>query len=70
MSRLEITTPDSLPEEVGAEAALRPGHLEEFVGQGQVKASLRIAIDAAKAREAELLNAFRNPSERAMPLAA
>ena len=54
MSRLEITTPDSLPEEVGAEAALRPGHLEEFVGQGQVKASLRIAIDAARARKEPL----------------
>lgn len=54
MSRLQITTPDSLPEEVGAEAALRPGHLEEFVGQAQVKASLRIAIDAARARREPL----------------
>ncbi len=54
MARLEITTPDSLPEEVGAEAALRPGQLEEFVGQGQVKASLRIAIDAARARKEPL----------------
>ncbi len=50
MSRLQITTPDELPEETGAEAALRPGRLEEFVGQDQVKASLRIAIDAAKGR--------------------
>jgi holliday junction DNA helicase RuvB len=50
MSRLEITTPDVLPEETGAEAALRPSRLDEFVGQTQVKASLQIAIDAAKAR--------------------
>jgi Holliday junction DNA helicase RuvB len=50
MSRLEITTPDVLPEETGAEAALRPSRLDEFVGQVQVKASLQIAIDAAKAR--------------------
>lgn len=50
MSRLQITTPEPLPEESGADAALRPGHLEEFVGQAQVKASLRIAIDAAKQR--------------------
>ncbi|HEY7026722.1 MAG TPA: Holliday junction branch migration DNA helicase RuvB [Gemmatimonadales bacterium] len=50
MTRLEITTPDVLPEETGAEAALRPSRLDEFVGQAQVKASLQIAIDAAKAR--------------------
>ncbi len=50
MSRLQITTPDVLPEETGAEAALRPSRLDEFVGQTQVKASLQIAIDAAKAR--------------------
>jgi holliday junction DNA helicase RuvB len=54
MTRLQITTPDSLPEETGAEAALRPARLEEFVGQGQVKASLRIAIDAAKGRGEQL----------------
>jgi Holliday junction DNA helicase RuvB len=47
---LEITTPAALPEESGAEAALRPSRLDEFVGQEQVKASLQIAIDAAKAR--------------------
>ena len=50
MTRLQITTPDSLPEERGAEAALRPARLEDFVGQEQVKASLQIAIDAAKGR--------------------
>ena len=50
MTRLQITTPESLPEEAGAEAVLRPGRLTEFVGQAQVKASLEIAIEAAKAR--------------------
>jgi len=50
MARLEITTPDALPEETGADAALRPSRLDEFVGQAQVKASLQIAIDAATQR--------------------
>lgn len=48
--RLEITTPDALPEETGADAALRPSRLDEFVGQEQVKASLQIAMDAARGR--------------------
>ena len=50
MTRLEVTTPDALPDETGAEAALRPSRLDEFVGQAQVKASLQIAIDAATGR--------------------
>ncbi len=48
--RLEITTPDILPEEVSNDAALRPSRLDEFVGQNQVRQSLQIAIDAARAR--------------------
>src|SRR5882672_5974917 len=54
MSRLEVTTPDALPEEAGSEAALRPSRLDEFVGQEGVKASLQIAIDAALARREPL----------------
>jgi Holliday junction DNA helicase RuvB len=50
MSRVEITTPAALPEEGSAESALRPSRLDEFVGQEQVRASLQIAIDAARAR--------------------
>ena len=50
MTRLEVTTPDALPEEAGSEAALRPSRLDEFVGQAPVKASLQIAIDAARGR--------------------
>ena len=50
MSRLQITTPDALPEETGADAALRPSRLDEFVGQEQVRQSLGISIEAAKKR--------------------
>jgi Holliday junction DNA helicase RuvB len=50
MSPLQVTTPDALPEEAGSEAALRPSRLDEFVGQSAVKASLQIAIDAARGR--------------------
>jgi Holliday junction DNA helicase RuvB len=54
MNRLQVTTPEALPEETGADAALRPSRLDEFVGQNQVKASLQIAIDAAKGRRESL----------------
>jgi Holliday junction DNA helicase RuvB len=50
MTKLQVTTPEVLPEETSAEAALRPSQLTEFVGQEQVKSSLQIAIDAARAR--------------------
>jgi holliday junction DNA helicase RuvB len=54
VARVEITTPDALPDEVSAESALRPSRLDEFVGQEQVKSSLQIAIDAAKQRREPL----------------
>ncbi|HEX6645163.1 MAG TPA: Holliday junction branch migration DNA helicase RuvB [Gemmatimonadales bacterium] len=47
---IEITTPEELPEERSADAALRPSRLDEFVGQPQVRSSLQIAIEAARAR--------------------
>ena len=50
MTRLEITTPEPLPEERSTEAALRPSRLDEFVGQTALKASLQIAIEAARGR--------------------
>jgi holliday junction DNA helicase RuvB len=50
MSRAEITTPEELPDEGVVELSLRPQRLAEFIGQGKVKESLSIAIDAAKAR--------------------
>lgn len=48
--RVQVTTPEALPEESGAEATLRPSRLDEFIGQPQVKQSLQIAIDASKRR--------------------
>ncbi|MEO8452225.1 MAG: Holliday junction branch migration DNA helicase RuvB [Gemmatimonadota bacterium] len=54
MSRVEVTTPDRLPEEAGTDHALRPSRLDEFVGQDGVKMSLQIAIDAAKGRNEPL----------------
>jgi Holliday junction DNA helicase RuvB len=53
VSRIQITTPEALPDEP-ADAALRPSRLDEFVGQEQVKGSLQIAIDAARARRETL----------------
>jgi Holliday junction DNA helicase RuvB len=54
MTRLQITTPEALPEEVSADAALRPSRLDEFIGQSQIKTSLQIAIDAARGRQETL----------------
>jgi Holliday junction DNA helicase RuvB len=50
VTRLDVTTPAELPEEASVDAALRPARLEEFVGQEQVRSSLRIAVDAARQR--------------------
>jgi Holliday junction DNA helicase RuvB len=54
MTRLQVTTPEALPEETSADAALRPSRLDEFIGQSQVKTSLQIAIDAATRRQETL----------------
>src|ERR687883_2136242 len=54
MTKLQVTTPEAIPEETTADAALRPSRLDEFVGQNQVKTSLQIAIDAAKGRRETL----------------
>ena len=54
MAQLQITTPAALPDEPAADAALRPSRLDEFVGQAQVKASLQIAVEAARARKETL----------------
>jgi Holliday junction DNA helicase RuvB len=50
MSHLQITTPDVLPDEPAADAALRPSRRGGVMGQEQVRQSLQIAIDAARAR--------------------
>ncbi|MBA3346883.1 MAG: Holliday junction branch migration DNA helicase RuvB [Gemmatimonadales bacterium] len=54
MNKLQVTTPEELPEETSADAALRPSRLDEFIGQVQVKESLQIAIDAARQRKETL----------------
>src|SRR5215467_4196997 len=54
MSPREVTTPEELAEEGPVELSLRPQRLEEFIGQQKVKESLRIYIDAAKARREPL----------------
>jgi Holliday junction DNA helicase RuvB len=54
MSRAEITTPESLPDESVVELSLRPQRLAEFIGQAKVKDALRIYIDAASARREPL----------------
>lgn len=54
--RPEITTPEVLSEESAVEFSLRPLRLAEFIGQQKVKDGLRIAIDAALARDREPLD--------------
>src|SRR5690242_918037 len=54
MTRAEITTPEIIAEESVVELSLRPQRLSEFIGQDRVKESLRIYIDAAKARREQL----------------
>ena len=54
MSRAEITTPEVLADESVVELSLRPQKLAEFIGQPKVKDSLRIYIDAARARREPL----------------
>jgi holliday junction DNA helicase RuvB len=48
--RSEITTPERLGDDQGAEASLRPSRLDEFVGQAKIRENLQIAIEAAKSR--------------------
>ncbi|HET7553943.1 MAG TPA: Holliday junction branch migration DNA helicase RuvB [Gemmatimonadaceae bacterium] len=54
MTRAEITTPEVIPDESVVELSLRPQRLAEFIGQGKVKESLRIYIDAALERREPL----------------
>ncbi len=52
--RAEITTPEVLSDESVIELSLRPQRLAEFIGQPKVKESLRIAVDATRARREAL----------------
>ena len=49
-----ITDPKVSPEEIQSESKLRPGTLDEFVGQEKVKENLRVFIEAAKQRNEPL----------------
>jgi len=49
-----ITDPKVSPEEIQSESRLRPGTLNEFVGQEKVKENLRVFIEAAKQRNEPL----------------
>src|SRR5947207_2000271 len=42
----------SLPSSEPLDQALRPSHWDEYVGQKQIKANVRVLIDAAVKREA------------------
>lgn len=46
----ELDTPPEQPDEVAFETNLRPEHLGEYVGQGQIKNNLGVAMAAAKKR--------------------
>ena len=50
----QITTPESLSEDVQAEPSLRPNRLAEFIGQPKVRDALSIAIEAARLRKEPL----------------
>jgi len=52
--RTQITTPETLNDEVDVEPTLRPTRLREFIGQGKVREALEIAIEAAKHRREPL----------------
>lgn len=58
--RSEITTPEEISGEDGSELSLRPQRLAEFIGQPNVKESLRIAIDAARSRREPLDHTLLN----------
>src|SRR5574344_1528846 len=49
-----ILTNDELADDIDEEANIRPQHLDEFVGQSDVKENLRIFIEAAKLRSEPL----------------
>ena len=50
----QFLAPAMRPEEDELERSLRPGKLDEFVGQERVKEQLDIALQAARAREEPL----------------
>ena len=45
-----LVTGRPIDDDLGFEVSLRPRHLDEYVGQPQVVANLRVAIEAARGR--------------------
>ncbi len=52
--RIQITTPEELPDDESSGPSLRPQRLTEFIGQPKVREALAIAIEAATARREPL----------------
>ncbi|MBH16168.1 MAG: Holliday junction branch migration DNA helicase RuvB [Gemmatimonadetes bacterium] len=52
--RHEITTPETIDEEISSGPTLRPSTLEEFIGQNKVKEALKVSIEAALRRKEPL----------------
>src|SRR3989339_1595989 len=50
MSENRVITPKEKEEDQGFDLALRPRSLDEFIGQGQIKANLKIFLEAARQR--------------------
>ena len=46
-----IITTENLEEDIKIEGQLRPQYLEDYIGQAKAKETLKIYIEAAKARE-------------------
>lgn len=51
---LRLLSGDAVDDDVGFDPALRPRHLEEYVGQERIIKNLRVAIQAARARQESL----------------
>ena len=54
MAKERVTSAKPAPDELKSEALLRPKKLDDFVGQEELKANLRVFIAAAKARNEAL----------------
>ena len=53
MEENRIVTGEKLPEDQ-VEKSIRPDHMDDYIGQGEVKENLEIFIKAAKMREEPL----------------
>ncbi|HOZ36917.1 MAG TPA: Holliday junction branch migration DNA helicase RuvB [bacterium] len=54
MSEERVIAPEEKEEDQGFDLTLRPKSLDEFIGQGQIKANLKIFIEAARQRSEAL----------------